>query len=295
MRWCVAPVARRSCARCGRRIRRGRDHRLSEGRGHRYDDYRATGVRRRSASTGRCRLTQARRLQRIGAVQGNLDPLKMISGGENLDASVDRILDALGNGPLIFNLGHGITPETPIAHVERMLVESGSAAMSGLTARAARSRRDARAAVAWWSPSALLALAALFWLDPVELYLWIKALHVVAVIAWMAGMLYLPRLFVYHCEAEIGSKQSETFKVMERRLLRAIINPGDDRDLGVRPVARLEPVRLHGRLAARQARAGAPAVGRARLSVGAVRLFAEDRNTQPASGTGGSSTRCRRC
>ena len=57
------------------------------------------------------------------------------------------------------------------------------------------------------------------------MYEWIKALHVVAVIAWMAGMLYLPLLFVYHCDAEIGSKQSETFKVMERRLLRAIINP----------------------------------------------------------------------
>jgi protoporphyrinogen IX oxidase len=57
------------------------------------------------------------------------------------------------------------------------------------------------------------------------MYLWLKALHVIAVIAWMAGMLYLPRLFVYHCEAEAGSKQSETFKVMERRLLRAIINP----------------------------------------------------------------------
>ena len=57
------------------------------------------------------------------------------------------------------------------------------------------------------------------------MYEWIKALHVIAVIAWMAGMLYLPRLFVYHCEAEAGSKQSETFKVMERRLLRAIVNP----------------------------------------------------------------------
>src|SRR6476660_7951067 len=60
---------------------------------------------------------------------------------------------------------------------------------------------------------------------PLEFYEWIKALHVIAVIAWMAGMLYLPRLFVYHCDAEVGSKQSETFKVMERRLLRAIINP----------------------------------------------------------------------
>jgi protoporphyrinogen IX oxidase len=57
------------------------------------------------------------------------------------------------------------------------------------------------------------------------MYDWIKALHVIAVIAWMAGMLYLPRLFVYHCGAETGSKQSETFKVMERRLLKAIINP----------------------------------------------------------------------
>ena len=57
------------------------------------------------------------------------------------------------------------------------------------------------------------------------MYEWIKALHVIAVIAWMAGMLYLPRLFVYHCKAEAGSKQSETFKVMERRLLKAIINP----------------------------------------------------------------------
>ena len=57
------------------------------------------------------------------------------------------------------------------------------------------------------------------------LYLWIKAFHIIAVIAWMAGMLYLPRLFVYHCAAEKGSVQSETFKVMERRLLRAIINP----------------------------------------------------------------------
>jgi len=57
------------------------------------------------------------------------------------------------------------------------------------------------------------------------IYPWIKALHVIAVISWMAGMLYLPRLFVYHCEAEIGSKQSETFKIMERRLLKAIINP----------------------------------------------------------------------
>jgi putative membrane protein len=54
---------------------------------------------------------------------------------------------------------------------------------------------------------------------------WLLSLHIIAVIAWMAGMLYLPRLFVYHADAKPGSELSETFKVMERRLLRAIINP----------------------------------------------------------------------
>jgi putative membrane protein len=57
------------------------------------------------------------------------------------------------------------------------------------------------------------------------MYRYLLAFHIIAVIAWMAGMLYLPRLFVYHCEAAPGSQQSETFKVMERRLLRIIINP----------------------------------------------------------------------
>ena len=56
-------------------------------------------------------------------------------------------------------------------------------------------------------------------------YLWIKAFHIIAVISWMAGMLYLPRLFVYHAAAEAGSAQSETFKIMERRLLRFIMTP----------------------------------------------------------------------
>jgi putative membrane protein len=59
----------------------------------------------------------------------------------------------------------------------------------------------------------------------VNVYDWIKAFHIIALIAWMAGMLYLPRLFVYHCAAEKGSVQSETFKTMERRLLRAIMTP----------------------------------------------------------------------
>jgi len=57
------------------------------------------------------------------------------------------------------------------------------------------------------------------------IYDWIRAFHVIAVISWMAGMLYLPRLYVYHCEAEPGSKLSEKLKIMERRLLRLILNP----------------------------------------------------------------------
>ena len=56
-------------------------------------------------------------------------------------------------------------------------------------------------------------------------YLWLKAFHIIAVIAWMAGLLYLPRLFVYHADAEPGSEFSEKLKIMERRLLRAIMNP----------------------------------------------------------------------
>ncbi|WP_062115203.1 protoporphyrinogen oxidase HemJ [Aureimonas sp. AU40] len=71
---------------------------------------------------------------------------------------------------------------------------------------------------------ALLALA-LFALVPVDAMLWVKALHVLAVISWMVGMFYLPRLFVYHTEAGVGSPQAETFKVMERRLMQAIVNP----------------------------------------------------------------------
>lgn len=58
-----------------------------------------------------------------------------------------------------------------------------------------------------------------------EQYLWLKSFHIIAVMAWMAGMLYLPRLFVYHVSADIGSDMSETFKVMERRLLKFIMNP----------------------------------------------------------------------
>jgi len=70
-----------------------------------------------------------------------------------------------------------------------------------------------------------VAAVSVFFLLPDGFYLWAKVLHIVSVIAWMAAMLYLPRLFVYHAEAGPGSPQSETFKIMERRLLRAIMTP----------------------------------------------------------------------
>ncbi|MBY0560645.1 protoporphyrinogen oxidase HemJ [Hyphomicrobium sp.] len=71
----------------------------------------------------------------------------------------------------------------------------------------------------------ILMAAAFVAIFPADAYLWIKSFHVIAIIAWMAAMLYLPRLFVYHAEAPIGSAQSENFKVMEGRLLNIIATP----------------------------------------------------------------------
>lgn len=98
-----------------------------KGAGARYQTYRQkTGV------TGlgidwTVPLEAAKDLQRSGAVQGNLDPLRLVAGGKALSDGVEAILKALGDGPLIFNLGHGITPETPIAHVEAMVKQVRSA------------------------------------------------------------------------------------------------------------------------------------------------------------------------
>lgn len=88
-----------------------------------------------------------------------------------------------------------------------------------------------------------------------ETYQWLKALHVISVIAWMAGLLYLPRLFVYHTQVTPGSEASETFKIMERRLLKAIMHPAAIASwlFGLAMVAGLGDIRamgwLHGKLA----------------------------------------------
>lgn len=71
----------------------------------------------------------------------------------------------------------------------------------------------------------LLILGGTYVLRPDDFILYVKAFHVIAVMSWMAGLLYLPRLFIYHSDAPIGSERSETFKMMERRLLKVIMNP----------------------------------------------------------------------
>jgi putative membrane protein len=114
------------------------------------------------------------------------------------------------------------------------------------------------------------------------LYLWLKAFHVIAVIAWMAGMLYLPRLFVYHCETPKGSIQSETFKIMERRLLKAIINPA----MGATWILGLVLIWQGGWITSGWLHAKVLLVlimsGVHGMLSRFVRDFAEDRNTRPA-------------
>lgn len=119
-RWCVRPLAEI--------VRRVREEfpeipviAFPKGAGARY-----AGFREKTGATAlgldwTVPLREARNLQQGGAVQGNLDPLRLLAGGRALAEGVDGIVEALGHGPLVFNLGHGILPQTPIAHVEEML------------------------------------------------------------------------------------------------------------------------------------------------------------------------------
>ncbi|MCP1199106.1 uroporphyrinogen decarboxylase [Notoacmeibacter sp. MSK16QG-6] len=92
-----------------------------KGAGSAYDSYRQeTGVDALGLDWS-VPLSQAKRLQKDSLVQGNLDPLRLVAGGNALDEGIDSILTALADGPFIFNLGHGITPQTPIDHVQRMI------------------------------------------------------------------------------------------------------------------------------------------------------------------------------
>ena len=175
------------------------DHRISARRRHRARIVISMRSRSmRSGSTGRSSLDFARdAFSRGGRFRAISIRWRCWPAAQRSTARSMQFSRRFRSGPFIFNLGHGVLPETPIAHVERLIARVRGA--SGSPRVRAPDERHVR--------------------------IWIKAFHIIAVIAWMAGMLYLPRLFVYHCAAEKGSVQSETFKVMERRLLRAIINP----------------------------------------------------------------------
>ena len=97
------------------------------GAGSRYDGFRAATGATALGLDWTVPLAQAKRLQGEGPVQGNLDPQRLVAGAGALSDGVAAILSALGDGPLVFNLGHGITPETPIAHVEAMIAQVRSA------------------------------------------------------------------------------------------------------------------------------------------------------------------------
>jgi len=148
-----------------------------------------------------------------------------------------------------------------------------------MTGEAAGGNRLVRAGIGLAITAALIVALFLWW--PSRLYDWVKAAHIVAVISWMAGMLYLPRLFVYHTRSARGSEQSETFKVMERRLLRVIINPAMIATWALGAWLAYDGGHLgsgwfHGKLAlvvVLSAIHGLYAVW--------VRRFAEDRNTRP--------------
>jgi uroporphyrinogen decarboxylase len=119
-RYCIAPAAsivRRLRQTCGDVPVTG----FPKGAGSRYGDYRTrTGVTALGLDWT-VPLPQARQLQADGPVQGNLDPLRLVAGGRAMEEGIDAVLEALGTGPLIFNLGHGVTPDAPIAHVQAMI------------------------------------------------------------------------------------------------------------------------------------------------------------------------------
>jgi len=119
-KWCIKPMAR-IVENVRKEIPDAPIIGFPKGAGSQYYGYReATGVNGLGLDWA-VPMKQAKDLQEEGAVQGLLDPLRVIAGGAALDEGIDEIIENLGRGPLIFNLGHGITPQAPIAHVEQLL------------------------------------------------------------------------------------------------------------------------------------------------------------------------------
>lgn len=118
--WCVRPVSE-----IVRRVREKHPQipiiGFPKGAGGHYKDYRSRTDVTALGLDWTLSFSEARRLQAEGPVQGNLDPMRLRAGGRALEEGIDAVLDGLGSGPLIFNLGHGITPDTPVEHVEAMV------------------------------------------------------------------------------------------------------------------------------------------------------------------------------
>ncbi len=147
----------------------------------------------------------------------------MVAGGKALQDGIDAVLQALGQGPLIFNLGHGITPQADPENVTLLC--------SGCVALELRHERRKTDIHPFWKKGGLACR---------HRALRLPGVHSVVIIrrsgrslsldqgasrhrrdSWMAAIFYLPRLFIYHTDAPAGSQQSETFKVMEQRLIRS--------------------------------------------------------------------------
>lgn len=120
MTWCIKPV-RSIVDRVRSQVPDARIIGFPKGVGAFYENYREQTDINMLGLDWTIPFSFAKRLQQQGAVQGNLDPNRLIAGGDPLLEGVDAVLEHLGDGPLVFNLGHGITPQTPIAHVEQMV------------------------------------------------------------------------------------------------------------------------------------------------------------------------------
>ena len=199
-KWCIEPCAR-IVAAVRKRIPEAKIIGFPRGAGTKLTQYLAAVPVDAVGLDWMIELGFARdRIQQQRPVQGNLDPLALLAGGAALDRAIDVVSGSLRATGRLFSIS-----AMACCRKRRLRMWSGwsrACAASPVETRRSATRSARR-----------------------RMYQWIKAFHIIAVIAWMAGMLYLPRLFVYHCAAEKGSVQSETFKVMERRLLRAIINP----------------------------------------------------------------------
>jgi len=120
VRWCLEPVSK-IVSRVRAQVPDAKIIAFPKGAGSQYSGYRETTSIDALGLDWSVPIEQAKELQKDGAVQGMLDPVRMVAGGSALDEGVDQILAGLREGPFIFNLGHGITPNTPIANVERLI------------------------------------------------------------------------------------------------------------------------------------------------------------------------------